>query len=124
MDTNIERCVALSALGLLVGCSPSAPVNSPAAGAPAASQTLGASIYDGNCIACHQQDARGVPGVYPSLVGSPVVLGDPAAFSSWVVEGRRAASMTPGRYPTEMPKFGWMKDSDAAALLTYLRSLK
>jgi len=28
----------------------------------------------------------------------------------------------PGRYATAMPKFGWLNDADAAALLTYLRS--
>jgi mono/diheme cytochrome c family protein len=60
--------------------------------------------------------------VYPSLVGSAVVLGRPDAFARWVVNGQRAASMPTGRYATAMPQFGWMKDSDTAALLTYLRS--
>jgi mono/diheme cytochrome c family protein len=82
----------------------------------------GAALFANNCTACHQENARGIPGVYPSLVGSPVVLGDPQAFAGWVVEGRRAPSMAAGRYTTSMPKFGWMKAADAAALLTYLRS--
>jgi mono/diheme cytochrome c family protein len=30
--------------------------------------------------------------------------------------------MPPGRYSTAMPQFGWLKDADAAALFTYLRS--
>jgi mono/diheme cytochrome c family protein len=30
--------------------------------------------------------------------------------------------MPAGRYPTVMPQFGWMKDRDAAALFSYLRS--
>ena len=79
-------------------------------------------MYSGNCIACHQQDAHGIPGVYPSLAGSPVVLGDPKELTLWVIKGRRPASMPVGRYPTAMLQFTWMKPADAAALFTYLRS--
>jgi aldose sugar dehydrogenase len=82
----------------------------------------GARMYSGNCVACHQKDARGIAGVYPSLAGSPVVLGDPKELASWVIEGRRPASMPVGRYPTAMIQFNWMKPTDAAALFTYLRS--
>jgi mono/diheme cytochrome c family protein len=99
--------------GFLAGCS---------AGTSAPTADTGARIYDGNCIACHQQDARGIPGVYPSLVGSPVVLGDPSSLALWVVKGRRPSSMPAGRYPTTMMQFGWMSAQDAAALLTYLRT--
>ena len=113
--------------GLLAGCSAdSTPSQGPTEARPAsgglAAADAGARIYDGNCIACHQQDARGIPGVYPSLVGSPVVLGDPSALALWVVRGRRPSSMPAGRYPTAMMQFGWMNAQDAAALLTYLRS--
>ncbi len=82
----------------------------------------GARIYSGSCVACHQQNAQGIPGVYPSLVGSPVLLGDPAPLARWVIAGRRPPFMPAGRYPTAMPQFGWMKDRDAAALFSYLRS--
>jgi mono/diheme cytochrome c family protein len=114
--------------GALAGCSAGAPTPSQAltdarpASRELATADAGARIYDGNCIACHQQDARGIPGVYPSLVGSPVVLGDPSALALWVVKGRRPSSMPAGRYPTAMTQFGWMNAQDAAALLTYLRS--
>ena len=50
------------------------------------------------------------------------MLGDPSAFALWVVKGRRPESMPVGRYATTMPQFGWMKDTDVAALLTYLRT--
>ena len=108
------RCgVLLTLTGALAGCSP---------GVAPAPARAGADLYNGNCVACHQQDARGIPGVYPSLEGSPVVLGDPAAFALWVVKGRRPRSLPAGRYGTAMPQFGWMKDADVAALLTYLRT--
>lgn len=115
------RCGVLSMpLALLCGCGSPSPGSATTA-APAA-RTLGARLYDGNCIACHQADGRGIPGVYPSLSGSPVVLGEPGAFARWVVKGERAPSMPAGRYSTVMPRFGWMKAEDAAALLSYLRT--
>jgi mono/diheme cytochrome c family protein len=60
--------------------------------------------------------------VYPSLAGSPVVLGDPAELARWVIKGQRPASMPVGRYTTQMLQFGWLKPEDAAALFSYLRS--
>jgi mono/diheme cytochrome c family protein len=106
-------------LGGLAACSARTSGAGPDA-APAAD--AGERIYKGNCVACHQQNAQGIPGVYPSLSGSPVVLGDPAQLALWVVQGRRPASMPVGRYSTVMLQFGWMKPADAAALFTYLRS--
>jgi len=104
----------------LTGCSPGTPPAEQAAAAPDAE--AGARIYRGNCIACHQESGLGLAGVYPSLVGSPVVLGDPAPLARWVVQGQRPPGMPVGRFATVMPKFGWMKARDGAALLTYLRS--
>jgi hypothetical protein len=60
--------------------------------------------------------------VYPSLAGSPVVVGDPAELALWVIKGQRPASMPAGRYSTQMLQFGWMQPTDAAALFSYLRS--
>jgi hypothetical protein len=51
-----------------------------------------------------------------------VVLGDPDALTLWVIKGQRPVTMPPGRYPTQMLQFGWMKPADAAALFSYLRT--
>jgi mono/diheme cytochrome c family protein len=100
-------------------CSQQMP---PTDSAQPASST-GERIYDGSCAACHRADGQGIPGVYPSLAGSPVVAGDPEALAAWVIKGQRPATMPPaGRYPTKMLQFGWLKDQDAAALLTFVRS--
>jgi mono/diheme cytochrome c family protein len=122
--------------GALTACSPQSP-NSPAASAAASAAgagtpvaaggassaaEVGARLYSGNCVPCHQQTGLGIQGVYPSLAGSPVVLGDPAQLALWVVKGQRPASMPAGRYPTQMLQFGWMRPADAAALFSYLRS--
>ncbi|HWJ35681.1 MAG TPA: cytochrome c [Steroidobacteraceae bacterium] len=120
--------LSITMLGVLAGCSArtSSPPQTGSEGSATADTgaqaDTGARIYNGTCIACHQQDARGVPGVYPSLVGSPVVLGDPKELALWVIKGQRPPSMPAGRYPTAMLRFGWMKAEDAAMLFTYLRS--
>jgi len=92
----------------------------PQAGAGAADR--GAQLFSGGCVACHQADGHGIANVYPNLEGSAVVLGDPAVLARWVIKGERPQSMPPGRYAALMPAFGWLKDADAAALLTYIRS--
>jgi len=103
--------------------SPGAPAaTAVAAAANDAAAEVGARIYSGNCVPCHQQNGVGIPSVYPSLAGSPVVLGDPAQLALWVIKGQRPPSMPAGRYPTQMLQFGWMKPADAAALFSYLRS--
>ncbi len=109
-------------VGSLAACSPAPPGGSAPKHSEQTGTDAGARIYSGSCVACHQQDARGIPGVYPSLVGSHVLLGDPTALARWVIAGQRPSSMPAGRYSTAMPQFGWMKDRDAAALFTYLRS--
>jgi mono/diheme cytochrome c family protein len=83
---------------------------------------LGARLYTQNCLPCHHDDGAGVPTVYPSLIASPIVNGDPTELTQWVLSGKRPKSMPAGRYSTQMLLFGWMKDADAAALLTYIRS--
>jgi mono/diheme cytochrome c family protein len=103
------------------GAAPTAGAS--AAGVSAAgSRVAGRRIYDANCVPCHQQNGMGIPGVYPSLAGSPVVLGDPTELTLWVIKGQRPRSMPAGRYPTQMLQFGWMKPTDAAALFTYMRA--
>jgi mono/diheme cytochrome c family protein len=122
---NVFAVVALA--GLIAGCSaknPGVPQGGPAssAGGAAPGLDVGARIYSGNCVPCHQQSGAGIPGVFPSLAGSPVVLGDPAELARWVIKGQRPRSMPVGRYSTQMLQFGWMKPADAAALFSYLRS--
>ena len=130
----MNRCVlTIPMLLALLACSPKAP-DAPAASAKASrsgadavsaatpAAEAGERIYSGNCVPCHQQSGQGIAGVYPSLSGSPVVLGDPKQFVLWVVRGQRPTSMPAGRYSTLMLQFGWMKPEEAAALLNYLRS--
>ena len=104
-------------------CSqPSAPTAATSAGAPAGPADRGAVLYMQDCVSCHREKGEGVPNVYPSLAGSAAVMGDPIELAQWVLSQKRPATIPAGRYPTQMLLFGWMKDDDAAALLTYIRS--
>jgi mono/diheme cytochrome c family protein len=120
--SNHAAWILPALLGCLAGCSGRDESPPQSAVAKPTDVEPGARLFNSHCVACHQPDARGIPGVYPSLVGSPVLLGDPQQLARWVIEGRRPASMPAGRYPTKMLQFGWMKAPDAAQLFTYLRA--
>jgi mono/diheme cytochrome c family protein len=91
-------------------------------GTPASPPSPGSRLYAGNCLACHQKDGTGVPGVQPPLVGTPVPVGDPRELLGWVLFGERPASLPRGAYSGVMPQFGYLSDDDLATLLTYIRS--
>jgi mono/diheme cytochrome c family protein len=111
------------AMGLIVSaCSPQVGSSSATTPAVAAPADLGARLYAQNCVPCHREDGAGLLTVYPALAGSPVVRGDPVQLAQWVLGGKRPPTLPAGRYSTQMLLFGWMKDADAAALLTYVRS--
>ena len=113
-----------AALLMTVGaCSQSSvPTAATGAAAPPGPAGRGAVLYMQNCVSCHREKGEGVPNVYPSLTGSAAAVGDPVELAQWVLSQKRPATIPAGRYPTQMLLFGWMKDEDAAALLTYIRS--
>jgi mono/diheme cytochrome c family protein len=119
MRTN--RLLLLGLVVFLGACQQSNP--GPGASAAAGSGAdRGAALYAQNCVPCHHENGEGVPKVFPSLSGSPAVLGDPTELAQWVLSQKRPASIPAGRYPTQMLLFGWMNNEDTAALLTYIRS--
>jgi len=81
----------------------------------------GERLYALNCLACHQKGGEGVRGMQPPLAGTPVPVGDPAVLLAWVMFGERPAALPRGQYNGVMPQFGYLKDADLAALLTYVR---
>ena len=74
----------------------------------------GEQIYNTSCGACHQPTGAGIPGVFPSLIKSPLITGDKKAHIDIVVSGK------PG---TAMQAFGpQLSDVDIAAVVTYERN--
>ena len=73
----------------------------------------GEKVFGGNCVACHQATGKGVPGAFPALDGSKVVLGPP---------GPQIATVLNGRANTAMAPFKQLSDTDLASVITYTRN--
>ena len=55
--------------------------------------TLGEQVYMASCAACHQPTGMGLPGVFPALKGSPIVLGDVKDHIDIVLHGKPGTAM-------------------------------
>jgi mono/diheme cytochrome c family protein len=88
----------------------------------AATASPGARLYLQNCVACHQRNGEGVPGVQPSLAGTGVTIGDPEVLLAWVMYGVRPESLPKGQYRGVMPQYAYLSDADLAVLMTYIRT--
>ena len=74
----------------------------------------GESVYNTNCVACHQANGQGIPGVFPAIAGSPIATGDIAGHMNIVMNGKAG---------TAMQAFGaQLNDVDLAAVITYQRN--
>ncbi len=73
----------------------------------------GEKVFAANCAACHQANGKGVPGTFPALDGSKVVLGKPEGQIDVVLHGRPGTAMAP---------FKQLSDVELAAVITYTRN--
>lgn len=83
----------------------------------------GKETYETFCIACHQADGKGQPGVNPPLVGSEWVNGDKNRLIKTVLQGLNEPIEVNGvKYTNAMPAHDFLEDADLAQLLTYVRN--
>ncbi|MCC4264291.1 cytochrome c oxidase subunit II [Oceanimonas baumannii] len=54
---------------------------------------LGEQVYQKACAACHQANGEGIPGAFPALKGSELVLKDKAAHIDIVLHGKAGTAM-------------------------------
>jgi len=73
----------------------------------------GEKVYASQCVACHQASGAGVPGTFPALTASKVVVGDKAAHINIVLNGKPGTAMAP---------FKHLNDVEVAAVVTYERN--
>jgi cytochrome c oxidase subunit 2 len=72
----------------------------------------GAKVYEKNCASCHLPDGKGVPGAFPAITASKVVIGDIHAQAELILNGKGM-----------MPAFGAMlKADELAQVITYTRN--
>jgi cytochrome c oxidase subunit 2 len=73
----------------------------------------GEKVFASNCVACHQATGMGVPGTFPALVGSKVVMGPKEEQINIVLNGKPGTAMAP---------FKHLSDVDIAGVVTYTRN--
>ncbi len=77
----------------------------------------GEKVYASNCVACHQATGKGVPGAFPALEGSKVVLGPQEEQIKTLLSG-----VVKDGKPTAMASFKQLSDVELAAVATFLRN--
>lgn len=94
--------------------------------APAVAGTAvdGAAVFASRCVACHQANGAGLPGVFPPLAGSEWVTGKETTLIALVLHGAGGPLTVKGStYNGAMPAFGaQLADAELAAVLTHVRS--
>jgi cytochrome c oxidase subunit 2 len=80
-------------------------------------KTRGEKVYTTNCVVCHQATGKGIPNAFAALDGSPVVTGPKAEQIQVLLKGKHS-----GKYPTAMPPWPMLSDTDIAAVITYTRN--
>lgn len=85
----------------------------------------GEDVYSRHCASCHQPDGRGVPGVFPPLVGSEWVTGDAKKVISVILNGLRGPITVAGEsYDGVMPAWeDQLTDVEIAAVASFIRRM-
>ncbi len=76
--------------------------------------TLGKTVYDSSCAACHQANGAGLAGVFPALKDSAIAKGPVEAHINIVVNGKAGTGMA--AYGAQLT------DAQLAAVITYERN--
>lgn len=74
----------------------------------------GLGVYKANCTACHKDDGKGMPPVFPSFVGTAIVTGPPEEHIKILLLGVQGKAMQ--SYADQLT------DEEIAAVITYERN--
>lgn len=84
----------------------------------------GKTVYETNCLACHQADASGVPGMFPPLNQADKVLGPSNELIKVVLFGLSGPVVVKGEtYTEEMPAFDYLSNTEIADVLNYIKKI-
>ena len=109
------KSFVLCSLLLLSSCQGNKPAKSEG-------QEEGKLIYTKYCLACHQEDGSGVPGMYPPLGKTDWVAGDKNKLIGVVLHGLEGEITVNGQvYKTAMPAHPYLNDQQVADVLTFVR---
>lgn len=83
----------------------------------------GSEIYISTCIACHQSNGEGVPGLHPPLIKTAHVLGDKTKLINVMLKGMDEPVVINNiTYTSPMPSFAQLSDQQIADVLNYVRN--
>jgi mono/diheme cytochrome c family protein len=89
--------------------------------------STGEALYEKACLSCHQPGGKGLPKVYPPLLGSKRVNGEETKLIKIVLHGLTGPidvageQYGAGTQSIPMPSMGGMSDQEIAEVLTYIR---
>ena len=96
---------------------------SPTQDALKASMEWGKKVYDNTCLACHQVNGSGVPGMNPPLKKTKWVLGDKKILINVILKGMdEEIVVNDETYSNVMPAFANLSDVEIADVATYVRN--
>ena len=72
----------------------------------------GQTVYEVNCVACHQTEGQGISGIFPALAGSEIALYEKDRHIEILMEGVQGAAMN---------SFDYLSEVELAAVITYSR---
>jgi mono/diheme cytochrome c family protein len=101
-----------------------ASADAPSPAPEAAAMTAGGAIFADACTACHLEEGRGQPRMFPPLRGSAVAQQrDPTGVIRLILGGGRTAPTLAAPGFQTMPSFAWkLDDQQVADVATYVRS--
>jgi len=83
----------------------------------------GQELYNKYCLACHQTDGSGVPGMFPPLVKTEKVLGPAGELVKIILTGLSGTiEIGDEMYDSAMPALDYLSDKDISAILTFVRN--
>lgn len=116
----LTGCLFVLALTLMSQTKkPAAKTKAP----PPAVMERGKQVYLEQCLACHQADAGGVPGMNPPLIKTKWVLGDKTILVQLVLKGMTGEVEINGdTYHNVMAPHSELTDQQISDVLTYVRN--
>ena len=101
--------------------SQSAPDNFPSSGNNIEDiVAAGKKVFLTTCFACHQPDAKGIPGVFPPLAGSDFLNANKERAIGIVLHGKTGPVIVNGKQFNNIMPPQPLNDDQIAAMLTYL----
>lgn len=82
----------------------------------------GEAAFRKTCLACHQADGSGVPGMYPSLNHAEKIMGPPEEIIKVILFGLKGPTVINGvTYSQPMPPQSMLNDTTIAILVNYVK---